>query len=206
MKKNSTNLQAGLLVEIRERGTTVQVEAFGPPFGRFRNQTAGMFSGSKPLGCLLVVDDDPAIRLLNRLILENEGYDILEAEDGQEAIKVLRRGEFGMVVELIITDLNMPKVDGFESIAMFQQEYPSIPVIVLTGIDDREVKISFMRRGVSDYLEKPVDARTLIASVAHAINNDNYYGFSGDFKRTPHCDSHDVCVIHPSSTHKGDLQ
>jgi two-component system chemotaxis response regulator CheY len=79
-----------------------------------------------------------------------------------------------MVVDLIITDLNMPKVDGFEAIAYFQKEYPSIPVIVLTGIGDPEVEASFMRQGVSDYLAKPVDVRTLMASVANAIAQEQF--------------------------------
>jgi CheY-like chemotaxis protein len=116
-----------------------------------------------------VVDDEPANRKLLRLILEDAGYDILEAEDGQEALQVLSSGQTPMAVDLIISDLQMPKVDGFEAIASFQKEYPSIPVIVLTGIGDPEVEASFMRQGVSDYLLKPVDVKTLIASVTDAI-------------------------------------
>jgi len=156
-------------IKLQEGETTGQVEAFGQSSGRFWNKSAGMFSGQKSLGGILVVDDDPAIRRLIRIILEDVGYDIMEVEDGQEAINVLSSGETPMVVDLIITDLNMPKVDGFEAIASFQKEYPSIPVIVLTGIADPEVEASFMRQGVSDYLLKPVDGKKLTSSVANAI-------------------------------------
>lgn len=168
-KELPMNLQSASSIELEKGETTGQAEGFGQSFGQFGNKSAGIFSGQKTLGGILVVDDDPAIRKLIRLLLENAGYDVLEAENGQEAIKVLSSGETPMVVDLIITDLNMPKVDGFEAIASFQKEYPSIPVIVLTGIGDREVETSFRRKGVSDYLMKPVDVRTLIASVADAI-------------------------------------
>jgi len=163
------NLQAGSTVEILEGETTGQDEVIGPSSGQFGNQSAEIFFGKKSLGVILVVDDDRAIRKLIRLILEDAGYDILEAEDGQAANNVLNNGETPMVVDLIISDLNMPKVDGFEAIASFKKEHPSIPVIILTGIADQEVETSIMRQGVSNYLEKPVDARALIASVANAI-------------------------------------
>jgi two-component system chemotaxis response regulator CheY len=161
-------------IKLQEGETTGQVEAFGQSSGRVWNKSEEMISGQKTLGGILVVDDDPHIRKLIRLILENVGYYVLEAEDGQEAINVLSSGETPMVVDLIITDLNMPKVDGFEAIAYFQKEYPSIPVIVLTGIGDPEVEASFMRQGVSDYLAKPVDVRTLMASVANAIAQEQF--------------------------------
>ena len=161
--------QAASNLEIQEGEATNQVEVLGLPSRRLMNQSVGMVSRKKSLGGILVVDDETANRKLLRLILEYAGYDILEAEDGQEAINVLSSGENPMTVDLIITDLNMPKVDGFEAITAFQKEYPSIPVIVLTGIGDREVETSFRRQGVSDYLMKPVDVRTLLASVTDAI-------------------------------------
>ncbi|MDH5563081.1 MAG: response regulator [Nitrospirota bacterium] len=161
--------QAASNLEIQEGEAINQVEVLGLPSRRLMNQSVGMVSRKKSLGGILVVDDESANRKLLRLILEDAGYDILEAEDGQEAINVLSSGETSIAVDLIITDLNMPKVDGFEAIASFQKEYPSIPVIVLTGIGDREVEISLRRQGVSDYLLKPVDVRALIASVTDAI-------------------------------------
>ena len=82
---------------------------------------------------------------------------------------MLRSGENPMVIDTIITDLNMPNIDGFEAIAYFQKEFPSIPLIVLTGIADLELAVSFMREGVSNYLVKPVGVEQLKASVARAI-------------------------------------
>ena len=128
-----------------------------------------MFSGQRSLGGILVVDDDPSIRKLITIILENAGYDVLVAEDGEDAINLLRSGENPMVVDTIITDLSMPNIDGFEAIAYFQKEFPSIPLIILTGVADVEWAVSFMRQGVSNYLVKPVDVEQLKTSVARAI-------------------------------------
>ena len=156
-------------IELQDRENTGQIEPFRPSSERLWQKSAGMFSGRRSSGGILVVEDDPHVRKLTRLILEDSGYDVLEAKDGEEAINLLSSGENPMVVDTIITDLNMPNIDGFEAIAYFQKEFPSIPIIVLTGIDDLEVARSFMRQGVSNYLVKPVGVKQLTTSVAEAI-------------------------------------
>ena len=161
--------QHASIIEFQDRGKTVQSKPIQQSLLEHWQKSAGMFSGRRSLGGILVVDDDPAIRKLIKLILEPSGYDILVAEDGKDAINVLCSGETSIVIDTIITDLNMPNIDGFEAITYFQKEYPSIPIIVLTGIGDLEVALSFMRQGVSDYLVKPVGVEQLKASVARAI-------------------------------------
>ncbi len=118
---------------------------------------------------ILVVMEDPNIRKLIRLILEHTGYEIREAEDGQKAINLLTRKEPSVVVELIITEFNMPKLDGFEPISYFHKKFSNIPLIILTGIVDVHMAILFMGQGVSDFLVLPVDARSLTTAVANAI-------------------------------------
>ncbi len=132
-------------------------------------KSADMFSGKQSLGCILVVDDDPAIRKLIRLILENDRYDVIEAENEQDAIDLLGNGDSPMGVDAIITDLNIPKIDGFEVIAYCKKECPKIPLIVLTGNSDVQLASSLIRQGVTDYLVKPIDAKKLTASVTSAI-------------------------------------
>ncbi len=129
-----------------------------------------IYSDQKTLGGVLVVNDNPKIRKLIRLILENDRYDVFEAEDGQEAIYLLR----SVGIDAIITDLNMPKVDGVEVIAYYEKNWPKIPLIVLTGIADLELATSFMRQGITDYLVKPIDAKKLTASVANAIAQQQF--------------------------------
>ncbi len=118
---------------------------------------------------ILVVMEDPNIRKLIRLILEHTGYEIREAEDGQKAIYLLTRKEPSVVVELIITEFNMPKLDGFEPIPYFHKKFSNIPLIILTGIADVHMATLFMEQGVSDFLVLPVDARSLTTSVINAL-------------------------------------
>ena len=158
-------------VELPDRKHSVQVEPVPPSSGRYWQRSAGMFSGQKKtLGGILVVDDDPSIRKLITIILENSGYDVLVAEDGKDAIDVLRSGENPMVVDAIIADLTMPNIDGFEAIAYFQKKIPSIPLIISMWIADVEMAVSFMRQGVSNYLVKPINVEKLKSSVARAIS------------------------------------
>ncbi len=156
-------------VAVLEEKQTETIEPMTKPVNRSWKKSAEIFSGQKTLGGVLVVDDDPKIRKLIRLILENERYDVIEAEDGQDAIDFLGSGNPTVVVNAIITDLNIPRVDGFEVIAYCKKEYPTIPLIVLSGNSDVQLATSLMRQGVTDYLVKPIEAKKLTVSVANAI-------------------------------------
>ncbi len=168
-KETSMKSQLALTTKLQNRKNSIQTEPARPSSGRNWQKSAAMFSGQESLGVILVVDDDPSIRKLISIILENAGYDVLVAGDGQDAINVVRSGENPMVIDAIITDLTMPNMDGCEAITYFQKEFPSIPVIILTGIADVELAVSYMRQGISNYLVKPVDGKKLTASVANAI-------------------------------------
>jgi len=132
-------------------------------------RTAGMFSGQSYRGGVLVVDDEPAIRKIVRMTLEKLGYYVVEAEDGQQAMTLLNEGEHPMVIDVIITDIRMPNINGIEAIEYFQREYPSVPLIVLTGFPDMDLATQLMKQGITDYLVKPVDRKKLTTAVADAI-------------------------------------
>ena len=163
------NTQSLASVAVLKEEQTKTIEPLTKHANHSWKKSAEIFSDHQTLGGVLVVDDDPKIRKLIRLILENDRYDVFEAEDGQTAIDLLRIEDPPMDIDLIITDLNMPEVDGFEVIAYCQKEWPEIPLIVLTGTSYVQLATSFMRQGVTDYLVKPIDAKKLTASVAHAI-------------------------------------
>jgi two-component system chemotaxis response regulator CheY len=120
-------------------------------------------------GRVLVVDDEPSVRTVVRLILEKAGYDVLEAENGEAAIEALSTGENRLVLDVVICDIRMPKINGVQAIEYFQKEYPHVPVIVLTAYPETKMAVSFMRNGVADYLIKPVDAQKLRAAVEKAM-------------------------------------
>src|SRR5690348_9798225 len=121
-------------------------------------------------GRVLVVDDEPSVRTVVRLILEKAGYDVLEAENGEAAIEALSTGENRLVLDVVICDIRMPKINGVQAIEYFQKEYPHVPVIVLTAYPNTDMAVSFMRHGVVDYLVKPVEAEILRNAVAKAMD------------------------------------
>ena len=120
-------------------------------------------------GRVLVVDDEPDIRRVVRMMLEKAGYDVLEAEDGQAAIEVINTGENRLMLDAVVCDMRMPKINGVEALAYFRDNFPHVPVVVLTGFPDTEMAVSSMRNGVVDYLVKPVDSERLTTAVASAM-------------------------------------
>ena len=129
-----------------------------------------LFGAKTGNGRVLIVDDEPDIRRVVRMTLQKAGYDVLEAEDGQKAIEVINTGENRLMLDVIICDIRMPKVNGVEAIAYFRKEYPRVPLIVLTGFPDTEMATSFLRDGVVDYLVKPVEGEKVKAAVAKAMD------------------------------------
>lgn len=131
--------------------------------------TGGMFGGHATKGRVLIVDDEPDVRKVVKLTLTKAGYDVIEAEDGEKAIATIKEGENPLLLDVIISDIRMPKINGVEAINYFQQQWPSVPLIVLTGFPDMEMATGFIKKGIVDYLVKPVEKEKLIASVAKAL-------------------------------------
>lgn len=129
-----------------------------------------LFGASTGNGRVMIVDDEPDIRKVVRMALQKAGYDVVEAEDGQKAIEIINTGENRLMLDVIICDIRMPKINGVEAITYFRKEYPRVPLIVLTGFPDTEMATSFLRDGVVDYLVKPVEGEKLKASVAKAMD------------------------------------
>ncbi len=127
------------------------------------------FGSSTGNGRILVVDDEPDIRRVVRLTLQKAGYDVLEAENGEKAIDIINAGENRVMLDVVICDIRMPKINGVEAIAYFRNAYPRVPLIVLTGFPDTDMAASFMRDGVVDYLVKPVEGDKLRAAVERAM-------------------------------------
>jgi len=131
--------------------------------------TAGMFGHKKTEGRVLIVDDEPDVRKVVRMTLEKAGYDVIEAEDGEKAIEAINKDENPLILDVIICDIRMPKINGVEAINYFQQQWPRVPLIVLTGFPDMEMATGFLKKGIVDYLVKPVEKEKLISSVAKAF-------------------------------------
>lgn len=119
-----------------------------------------------PEGRILVVDDEADVRKVVHLTLKRAGYEVVEAEDGEQAIERIRAGDNPLMVDAIICDIHMPKVNGTEAIAYFRSQFPSVPIVVLTGQPDLAGATSLLKQGVADYLVKPVEPAKLTAVVA----------------------------------------
>ena len=126
---------------------------------------------------ILVVDDEAEIRKTIRLQLESTDYEIIEAEDGEKGIQALNN-ENVLEVDAIICDVRMPKVNGIEAVAYFREQYPSIPVIVLTGYPDVQLATDFLKEGVVDYLVKPVEKDKLVEAVGKAARERTIFSGS----------------------------
>jgi two-component system chemotaxis response regulator CheY len=132
--------------------------------------TSGFFMGDQTTnGRVLIVDDEADVRKVVRMTLQKAGYDILEAENGEKAIETINSGENRLLLDVLICDIRMPKINGVEAIAYFRANYPRVPVIVLTGFPDADMATSMLRQGVVDYLVKPVEGEKLRESVARAM-------------------------------------
>lgn len=122
------------------------------------------------LGRVLVVDDDPMVRQVVCRHLTKAGYEVVECEDGEQGIKAQQAGDNPMMVDAILCDIHMPKINGIEAIAFFRAQFPSVPVVVLTGFPDVERAVALMQQGVKDYLVKPVTKDRLLAVVKKAVD------------------------------------
>jgi len=127
---------------------------------------------------ILVVDDEEDVRNTIKLQLKGTGLEVVEAEDGKKGIEVLD-AENVITVDAILCDVRMPNINGVEAVAYFRREYPSIPVIVLTGYPDVKLAVEFMKEGVVEYLVKPVEKEKLVDVVMKAISQRTYSGGAG---------------------------
>ena len=121
-------------------------------------------------GRVLIVDDEQSIRTAISRTLSKAQYEVVEAGDGAQAITRLNEGDNPLMVDAILCDLQMPKINGIDAIAYFRSHYPSIPVVVLTGCPDVGMAASLTREGVMDYLVKPVSQEVLLQVIKKAVD------------------------------------
>ncbi len=109
---------------------------------------------------ILVVDDDEHIRELARVFLKNDGFEVLEAADGVEALSVLD----SVKADLAVIDIMMPKMDGWELCQEIKASF-DIPVLMLTAKGETSQKLKGFEVGTDDYLVKPFEPLELVARV-----------------------------------------
>jgi nitrogen regulation protein NR(I) len=115
---------------------------------------------------ILVADDEPNLRRVLSAILEREGYAVVQAADGQEALSSLDDS-----VRVVITDLKMPMVDGMEVLRRVSERHPSVPVIMITAFGTVDNAVAAVKAGAFDYIEKPFDQDQIRQVVRTAVKH-----------------------------------
>jgi two-component system, OmpR family, response regulator len=109
---------------------------------------------------ILIVDDDPNIRELANIFLRNEGFDVYEASDGEQALAKLGT----LKADLAVLDIMMPNMDGWELCRQLRESY-DIPILMLTAKGETSHKLKGFQLGIDDYLVKPFEPLELVARV-----------------------------------------
>ena len=128
------------------------------------------------IGRVLVIDDEEHVRKTVSLVLKQGGYEVFEAADGEEAIAAIESFPTGFSIHVIICDINLPKVNGYDLISFIRGKLPSVPVIVLTGYPNVQGAAALFEEGIVDYLIKPGRRDTLLEAVKRAIGEQALTG------------------------------
>jgi len=116
---------------------------------------------------ILAVDDEPHVRSMIGATLERQGFDVQLASSGREALEILDRSAF----DLVLTDIVMQDGNGIALLDRIHGQQPQLPVIMVTAIHDISVAIDSMRRGAYDYLLKPFEREHLVSTVKRALDH-----------------------------------
>jgi two-component system KDP operon response regulator KdpE len=122
-----------------------------------------------PSQLILVVDDESRMIRFIRMNLELEGYQVVEASNGLQALEKVRQH----VPDLVVMDVMMPELDGFETLRLLR-ETSTVPVILLTVKSDEEDRIHGLELGADDYITKPFSPRELISRVKAVLRRANW--------------------------------
>lgn len=110
---------------------------------------------------VMIVEDDPSTRRLYRFLLANSGYMVIEAEDGYTAFELFSQ----QPCDVIITDLNMPRMDGFDLVRAIRAQSTEVYIIMVTAFGTLDVEKEAFKVGVSEYLTKPFDFDDILRSI-----------------------------------------
>ena len=114
---------------------------------------------------ILIVDDELNMRLVLQAMLKKEGYAVTTASNGMEALKILKADQ----MDIVVTDLKMPKLDGMGLLGEIIRDYPSIPVIIITAHGTIATAVDALKKGAFDYITKPFEQDELKQVIQKAV-------------------------------------
>lgn len=119
---------------------------------------------------VLVVEDDPITRLSVIRALRREGYYVLEATNGEDALHVMQ--EYHAPVHILVTDVVMPEMNGAELVTMLRQWYPLLKAVIMSGYGADYLKLRIGQMDGSVFLSKPFTMEELCTQVRHTLDTD----------------------------------
>jgi two-component system NtrC family sensor kinase len=136
----------------------------------------------QPSGTVLVVDDSPLICKTVCQVIEPSGYTVLAATGGKEALQIL--ADRGERVDVVITDVIMPVIDGVELMGKIHELYPDLPVILMTAYSNIDIVITAIKKRAFDLILKPVDSTLLQQAVDRALKQKNLLHLEKNYLET----------------------
>jgi len=115
---------------------------------------------------LLVIEDDAKMRRVLEIILSQDGYRIYAAAGGEEGLQILEEKN----CDLVLTDLQMQKIDGIQVLEQVKKRHPHIPVLIITAYGTVKTAVEAMHRGAWDYITKPIDNEELKLVIRRALD------------------------------------
>jgi len=119
---------------------------------------------------ILIVDDEANMCSIIQEILEDEGYEVRVAENGNEALQTIQK----VTPDLIITDINMPCMGGLELLRKVKSLHPNVQFIIMTAFGELETYLNAMSNGAFDYITKPINIEMLKLMVAKVLEQGGY--------------------------------
>ena len=115
---------------------------------------------------VLIVDDEDNIRLSLKGSLEDEGFYVMQASTGEDALKIIEKQD----VDIVLLDIWMPGIDGIKTLQEIKKSSPDLPVIIMTGHGSIDAAVKTTRLGALDFLEKPLDLNRIIITISNALH------------------------------------
>src|SRR5215204_974672 len=128
---------------------------------------------------ILIIDDEKAIRKTLTEILSFEGYDIVEAADGEEGLRQFKEKAY----DVVLCDIKMPKLDGMEFLQKATEHNPDVPIIMISGHGTIETAVEAVKKGAYDFIQKPPDLNRLLITIRNAMERNTLVNETKSLKR-----------------------
>jgi len=118
---------------------------------------------------ILIIDDQECMRSIMTNMLESEGFEIQAAEDGEQALDLLSKADY----DLIVSDVNLPRMDGFQFMRKARESHPSLPAIFATGVLEETAKLGAESLGNSEVIFKPYNKEAILEAIKRRLTPSN---------------------------------